>query len=1118
MKRLFTLLLSFISLNSFAQLTSSEVHSNNPNSFHLSFTNGEIDLGTLENKEGLFTEIHIDGLTKSYDLGNPDLPVFSKLIEIPEDGEIVVSILNKETSIIDLSELGYHYEVLPAQRSVFKNEDVNKIRFIYNEATYSADQFYRQSVVNIERLGTMRGKTIARLQIAPLAYHPLTNEIEKIEELNIKVQFTSSIKQENPSLQSSEFGANFSKLLNTQTPLKNDFTIAPIRMVILSDPMFEDALQDFISWKTRKGFDVIEVYKGDENLGSTPESMKAYIQSLYDNATELEPAPTYLLIVGDHEQIPSFNTGSHVSDMYYCEFDGAGDYFPEMYYGRFSANNISELAPQLEKTIQYEAYTMSDPSYLAEALMVAGVDASFAPTHGNGQINYGIDNYFNTDHDITTYTYLYPESATSVAETEIIERISNGVGFGNYTAHCGPTGWSDPSFDIYNVSTLENEDQYGLLIGNCCQSNTFNGVTCLGEALLRAAKKGAVGYIGGSNNTLWDEDYYWGVGNGPISANPTYEETSVAAYDCSFHENEELEELWTISQGQILQAGNWAVSESGSWNSQYYWEIYHLMGDPTVLTYYGIPSVIEVAHAAAITMGTSSINVSTEQYAYVAINQDGVLLDASYTDASGTVLLNFDPISSMEPVEIVVSKQNRQVYISDINMMSADAPFVAFSQLTINDGVGGNAQAEVGESFTLNIDLQNFGMVDAGTIEMSVSSSNSNVSVSSESSTVEGLSAESTTTIPDAVTIQLNGLFEDQEVVVLTFTVIDVEGIQWITYGSFVVNAPSLNFSSHTLSDEDGNGFIDFGETVQLNMSLENNGHANSLAGLALTSTDFTSLQIIEESITFNPIDDGATIEISIPMTLDADAPAGEEYEVHIVATTDGNYTAEYTVLFTSSNCSTGAMEVQLFLATDYYSEEVAWNMTSSDGSVLGSAALGSLSSETNYEEFFCLENNSYLTFEIIDDYGDGLFTDGYSIVVCGQTIASGSDYGFGETISFIAGCDQTLAIGCTNPDFPNYDENAIVDDGSCQEIGIEEIVNTIVLFPNPADQSVFINTGYLDVKMISVMDLTGKKILAIHSTDETIELNIEKLQSGTYLLRIELADGLLVTKSLVVL
>ena len=55
--------------------------------------------------------------------------------------------------------------------------------------------------------------------------------------------------------------------------------------------------------------------------------MKAFVQSYYDNATTEEPAPTYLLIVGDHEQIPSFQMGNddwggHTSDMVYCEFDG----------------------------------------------------------------------------------------------------------------------------------------------------------------------------------------------------------------------------------------------------------------------------------------------------------------------------------------------------------------------------------------------------------------------------------------------------------------------------------------------------------------------------------------------------------------------------------------------------------------------------------------------------------------------------------------------------------------------------------------------------------------------------------------------------------------------------
>ena len=107
--------------------------------------------------------------------------------------------------------------------------------------------------------------------------------------------------------------------------------------------MFEEELQEFIAWKKRLGFDIIEAYKGDDGVGNTKESMKAFVQSHYDNSTAEEPAPTYLLIVGDHEQIPSFqmgngNWGGHTSDMVYCEFDGNGDYFPEMYYGRFSAS------------------------------------------------------------------------------------------------------------------------------------------------------------------------------------------------------------------------------------------------------------------------------------------------------------------------------------------------------------------------------------------------------------------------------------------------------------------------------------------------------------------------------------------------------------------------------------------------------------------------------------------------------------------------------------------------------------------------------------------------------------------------------------------------------------
>ena len=57
------------------------------------------------------------------------------------------------------------------------------------------------------------------------------------------------------------------------------------------------------------------------------------------------------------------------------------------------------------------------------------------------------------------------------------------------TLHCSPEGWAEPVFLVNDVSDLANQNQYGLLIGNCCNSNEFAGVTRLGEALLKHQTK-----------------------------------------------------------------------------------------------------------------------------------------------------------------------------------------------------------------------------------------------------------------------------------------------------------------------------------------------------------------------------------------------------------------------------------------------------------------------------------------------------------------------------------------------------------------------------------------------------------------------------------------------------
>ena len=72
--------------------------------------------------------------------------------------------------------------------------------------------------------------------------------------------------------------------------------------------------------------------------------------------------------------------------------------------------------------------------------------------------------------------------------------------------------WADPGFRISHINALGNYGKYPLVIGNCCLTSTYDSAECFGETWLRAADKGAIGYIGGSNSTYWDEDYWWGVG------------------------------------------------------------------------------------------------------------------------------------------------------------------------------------------------------------------------------------------------------------------------------------------------------------------------------------------------------------------------------------------------------------------------------------------------------------------------------------------------------------------------------------------------------------------------------------------------------------------------------
>lgn len=630
--------------------------------------------------EGFFNEITINGFSKTFDAGKPDLPVVTRLIEIPYDAEIQINIISYDEQNISLNDLKNAYKIIPAQPSVSKGDDPTKLPFHYDKVLYQTNAFTETEMITVTSAGDLRGVLTGHLTVSPFRYNPVTNILKVYNNLVFEVIFKHPDLEKTEQMKARFFSPAFENtmgtLINYRSPqAKDEISKYPIKYVIISPSSFQASLQPFVYWKRQKGFTVIEQYY---STTPTTATIKTYLQNLYNAGTPADPAPTYVLFVGDVAQIPSNSgtTGTHVTDLYYCTFGGTSDYIPDMYYGRFSATSTAHVDVQVGKTLQYEKYNMPKKTYLDTVVMVAGVDASYGPTHANGQINYGTANYFNAAHGMYSYTHLYPNSGNE--DAIIRTEIGKGVGFANYTAHCGSDGWGDPEFTSTQVSSMVNANKYGLLIGNCCLSNKFDDTQCFGETMLRTANKGAVGYIGASNNSLWNEDFYWSVGlRTTINANPTYDATKLGAYDCVFHDHGELKTKWFITNGQIIHAGNLAVEASSSSQKKYYWEIYHIMGDPSVMTYFSVPDPLTVNYTNPQTTGVSSLVVNTEEDAYVAISHNGVLYDAELAPAGGVVTLSFSPINQADTLDVVVTKQNKQPYIGNLIVLAPSIPLDA---------------------------------------------------------------------------------------------------------------------------------------------------------------------------------------------------------------------------------------------------------------------------------------------------------------------------------------------------------------------------------------------------------------------------------------------------------
>lgn len=572
--------------------------------------------------------------TNSYsnESGKPQLPQYRQIVVIPCGTVPEVTSVDKTWEKHNPTKLAAGRMLTYSNGPRFKNDyETNSLR---DDNSYSGT--YQLPTVEITPLGTMRNKTVALLTISPFSYKAAEGEIGVCHRIEATITFQPSNKQQR--LKATD-DVMFEHILQPIKPESKEYhnnlySNVPFTYLVVAPERFGQSLQPFISWKRQEGYIVEEMYTSTTD-GDT---IRAAIQRRFDNSSTLHPAPLFILIAADNDEIPPFiaqhrigGLDVHSTDLYYAEF--TGDYLPDALIGRMPARDTVELNTIISKTLEYEKYLIADTSHIGRSLLVAGAESQDpAPTVTNGQVNYLKNCLMQIDPGHDTMCYYNPES-DSLGE-QIMSHIRQGVGFVNFTSHCNAGGWIHPRIGYFEMDTLNENGHYFLSINNCCKANAL-GMDCFGKHLIRKPNGGAIGVIGAANETMWEEDYYWSVGNqASLTLNPQYNSDGMGAYDRLFHLHGEEYSQQSLTQSQIVIAGNWAVTRSGSRFDAFYWEIYNLLGDPSLMPYIGTPES-QVLSADPYVTGDVSMALHGTPYARVAATWNDTLYGVCTLDSEG---------------------------------------------------------------------------------------------------------------------------------------------------------------------------------------------------------------------------------------------------------------------------------------------------------------------------------------------------------------------------------------------------------------------------------------------------------------------------------------------------
>ncbi|MFW9889283.1 MAG: C25 family cysteine peptidase, partial [Candidatus Thorarchaeota archaeon] len=359
-----------------------------------------------------YHELDMPGASSMREPGAPMLPTLFEYVEIPHNVDVTIQVLASSVG----SKSGFN--ILPAPPPnipVGSDMPHGNVTPVYTSLrsflgpVYFNDTFFPGITTETEgELSTtsliMRGHRLLGLSFYPVQFNPVTGVLLVYSQIVIKVKYSIPAQiQPIPKRIRSRVFENI--LMNTilnynvsSTLHIPEFGFATISQftpaefqdgaeyLIITTQPFKAQADRLAEWKEKKGVPSKVVIA----IPSSRQDVKGKIERAYN---EWDPAPTYVLLLGDVESIPANydadyegminspdgkirvfekqeDNGIIASDLGYFTIDG-NSYIPDMIYGRISVDTEEQARTIVDKILQYEQNPPSDELFY-ESIFSAG--------------------------------------------------------------------------------------------------------------------------------------------------------------------------------------------------------------------------------------------------------------------------------------------------------------------------------------------------------------------------------------------------------------------------------------------------------------------------------------------------------------------------------------------------------------------------------------------------------------------------------------------------------------------------------------------------------------------------------------------------------------------------